>query len=56
LETKVNHSRHGAGFSATKYFEVHVKIAAGTGDDEIDVYINDIDGDKRWEEYDACWV
>ena len=34
----MNHSRYGAGLSASKYFEVQVHIAAGTGDDGIDVY------------------
>ena len=34
----MNHSRYGAGLSASKYFKVQVHIAAGTGDDGIDVY------------------
>lgn len=43
----MNHSRHGAGFSARKAWRFMCKIAAETGDDDINVYMNDIDGDKR---------
>lgn len=34
----MNHSRYGAGLSASKYDVVQVHIAAGAGDDGIDVY------------------